>query len=104
VLGEREGRKEHGKAGFAIQARRAGTRNQPSPEGLGPLGKAVRVPEVRHHTYAESRTSMKRAGSHCNPSHRALEVSDVFHRALAELRPGNHYFEPAFARKLSHQH
>jgi hypothetical protein len=27
---------EHGKAVFAIQAQRAGTKNQPSPEGLGP--------------------------------------------------------------------
>jgi hypothetical protein len=30
------GRNEHGKAVFAIQAQRAGTKNQPSPEGLGP--------------------------------------------------------------------
>ena len=29
-------RNEHGKAVFAIQAQRAGTKNQPSPEGLGP--------------------------------------------------------------------
>jgi len=31
-----QGRNEHGKAVFAIQAQRAGTKNQPSPEGLGP--------------------------------------------------------------------
>jgi hypothetical protein len=38
-----------GKPVFAIQAQRAGTKNQPSPEGLGPLA-AGRAPEVRHHT------------------------------------------------------
>jgi hypothetical protein len=33
---------------FAIQAQRAGTKNQPSPEGLYKPG--GRAPEVRHHT------------------------------------------------------
>jgi hypothetical protein len=34
-----QGGNEHEKAVFAIQAQRAGTKNQPSPEGLGTMGR-----------------------------------------------------------------
>ena len=35
---------------FAIQAQRAGTKREPSPEGLGPIKPGGRAPEARHHT------------------------------------------------------
>jgi hypothetical protein len=36
MRGQVKGGNEDEKAVFAIQAQRAGTKNQPSPEGLGP--------------------------------------------------------------------
>jgi hypothetical protein len=38
------------------------------------------------------------------PSRAPRRVSDVSHRAFAELLPRIHHFQPAFVRKLSRQH